>query len=333
MEPTFTFTEFPGDGMISLPRTVSTKCHYGLAEKSLVASATYFQFAVGNIQKFDNIIATILDDHTSLPLLRYMKVAINEGKFENPTNSSTLVVLGKILSGVSDADFFLCISEYRKEQGTMGLICTYMLASIIVVSPQAVDPVIAAELPRGPETQNKFNVTNQIDFTIHHLPRTAKQDGDQGTDPLFSSAQLVNATTGATRYLASLGHNVYIYEDQESKADQLYILYDIIELKDAYEVSTICLVLVCVLTVLFGLIWIFSKRLPIIYSSTLYMTIYKELNTTDETVPMLMRYTRDPLEFDGNQVILRSEDFPNITSETQDHPMITLQRPNSILER
>ncbi|KAF9201789.1 hypothetical protein BGZ59_002519 [Podila verticillata] len=323
---------FPKDGMMTLPKTDATKCQYG-ADGSLVFSVTYFQFVVGHMKDFENIAASILDDPTSLPLLKPMIAAINEGAFASPTNNSSLVMLTKIPSTASDVDFFMCKSKYQKEQGEMGLLCTYMLTSVIIVSPQAVDPTIAADLKWGPDPFNSLDATNQLDFTIFHLPQVLKSKGSQKITPLFSSARLVKATADATQYLASLGHNIHMYKDPESIADKLYILYDAVELKDAYEVSTAAFAVVCVLTGLFGIIWASSaKFFPTVYNSTLHKTIYKELNSKDESVPMLMHCTHDPLAFDGNQVGLRPDDQPTAAPETssEDHPMVSLQRRNNV---
>ncbi|KAG0241465.1 hypothetical protein BGW41_005923 [Actinomortierella wolfii] len=324
------FTEFPREGMIFLPKTLSTKCHYGITEESVAVSATYFEFAIGSIQDFDKVTTSILDDPISLPLLKYMKTAIDSGVFENPTNNSTMVVFAKIPSA-SDVDFFLCRSKYRKEQGTMGLLCNYILTSIIVIGPQAVDPVIAANLPHASETRNSFNTTSQLSIIIHHLPQNAEQDGEQKPSPMFSSSHLIKANAGAIRYLASLGHNVYIYEEQESKANQLYILYDSVEIRDAYEISTAAFVAVCALVVLFGYIGANARKLPVVYNSTLYMTIYKELNNMNRELPMLLHHTHNPLAFDDKRVILSSNGLRDATSETQNR-MIPLRLRNSVTD-
>ncbi|KAF9093921.1 hypothetical protein BGX27_001545 [Mortierella sp. AM989] len=323
--------DFPKDGMIALPRTHATKCQYG-TNGSLVSSATSFVFAVGHMLDFDNITASILDDPTSFPLLKPMNAAINEGVFTSPTNSSTLVMFTKIPSATSDVHFFTCMSKYREKQGEMGLLCTYMLILFIIVNPQDVDPTIVADL--NPEFEpNSKKATNQLDFTILHLRQAPESETGLKTTPLFSSAHLIKATADAARYLASLGHNVHMYKEPGSMADHLYILYDAVELKDAYEISTAAFAVVCALTGLFGLIWVFSEKiLPTVYNSTLQKTIYKELNSKDESVPMLMCFTHDPLAFDGNQVGFNPNDQLAITHESsfEDHPMVPLQCLNNV---
>ncbi|KAF9577957.1 hypothetical protein BGW38_006516 [Lunasporangiospora selenospora] len=318
-------TQFPKDGMITLPKTFVTKCQYG-SKGSLVFSETELRFAVGRKQDFDNITATILDDPISLPLLKTMTTAINAGAFESPTNHSTLVMFSKPSSTGSDVDFFGCLSRYREEKEEMSFLCTYTLTSFIIVKPQAVDPVIANDLNRELEVLNRFGVTNQLDFTISHLPQISEYENSHKTS-LFSSAHLIEATANATQYLASLGHNVYVYSDPGSIADTLYILYDTVELKLAYEVSLAAYVVVYVFAALFLSFWILSRKLfPTVYNSSLYKTIYTELSSKDESVPMLMRYTHGPLAFDDNQVVPDSDEQPSIIPETtsQGIPMTSL---------
>ncbi|KAG0223029.1 hypothetical protein BGW42_006162 [Actinomortierella wolfii] len=191
------------------------------------------------------------------------------------------------------------------------------------------DPTIAADLNHEHEPRNYFNATNQIDITIHHLPQNIKVES-QKSSPFFSVAQLIESTANVTRYLASLGHNVNIYKEPESTTDQLYILYDAVEIKDAYEVSTAALVTVGVLTLLFGLTFAISESFKTVYNSSIYKTIYKELSTKNEAMPMLMHHTRDPLAFDGNQVLHRSDDLHDGTLGSQDHPMVSLQRRSNV---
>ncbi|KAG0239163.1 hypothetical protein BGW41_007854, partial [Actinomortierella wolfii] len=59
-------------------------------------------------------------------------------------------------------------------------------------------------------------------------------------------------------------------------------------------------------------------------------TIYEELKTRDEAVPMLMRYTRSRMAFDGNRVIYNPDDLQDEACETQDHAMVSLQRCNIV---
>lgn len=106
--------DFPEDGIIALPKTHATKCQFG-SDGSIALSVTYFQFAVGHMQ--DKITASILDDPTSLPLLKPMYVTINAGAFSSPTNNSTLVILTKTLLPRLMLIFSGACQRIRKNRG------------------------------------------------------------------------------------------------------------------------------------------------------------------------------------------------------------------------
>ncbi|KAF9579387.1 hypothetical protein BGW38_004380 [Lunasporangiospora selenospora] len=322
------FPDFPEDDILSLPITRTTTCRYG-SNGSLVMSGTYFQFAVNHMQDFDNITASILPDPASFPLLKSMSTAIGEGVFASPTNNSTFVVFSKLHSSASDADFFTCLSVSRKSKGGMGLLCSYLLTFAIVINPQPIDSTIEADLDGYIEIQN---AQSQLDFTIVHLPPGT--DNNQEKTAMFSSARLIKATTDATRYLASLGHNVQEYRHPVSKIDQLYVLYDSVELKDGYKVSTNSFIILCTFAGLFAIIWLISEmHYSTVYNGSIYKTIYKELKAKDESVQMLMHCTRDPLAFNDNPVVPDPGDQSSTTCKTssQDCTVTSIQPLNSSL--
>ncbi|KAG0331205.1 hypothetical protein BG004_001774 [Podila humilis] len=321
---------FPEDGVLALPATHATKCRDG-AKGSMVLSLTYFQFAVNHIQDFDNITASILLDPVELPLLKPMSNAINEGVFGAPTNNMTLVILSKVPSSASDVDFLICLSRDRGSKGGMGLFCTYMLISVMIVMPQPMDTTIGADLGRDPST---WNTNSRLDFTIVHLPHTLDSEGNQYKTPMFSSAQIIQATANATRYMASLGHNIQLYKDPVSNVDQLYVLYDAVPLEDGYQVSTAALATVCTLSVLFLIIFGFSEKFyETVYNSSIYKTIYKELKSKDESTQMMMDCTQEPLTFNDRQVVPDPGEQPPVTptrSSQDNNPLESPMQPDDI---
>ncbi|KAG0247553.1 hypothetical protein BG011_001302, partial [Mortierella polycephala] len=122
------------------------------------------------------------------------------------------------------------------------------------------------------------------------------------------------------------------YKHPVSKIDQLYVLYDAVELKDGYEISTTAFIIICTFAGLFVLIWAISEKCyPTVYNSSIYKTIYKELTSKDESVQMLMHCTHDPLAFNGNLVVLDPGDQSSATPNTssQDCTMISTQPRNN----
>ncbi|KAF9972442.1 hypothetical protein BGZ73_004445 [Actinomortierella ambigua] len=196
------------------------------------------------------------------------------------------------------------------------LLCTYSLISATIVNPQTVDPTIEADLSRDFFHPSKFNTTSHLDFTIVHLPQTPESDINQGSTPLISATQLIKNNIEASRYLASLGYNVQLYTDPATKTMRLYILYDVVKIRDVYYVSDVAFGTMCALAVFFLIIWFFSEKLyPTVYNGTIYKTIYKELRSNDGSTQMLMCCTYDTLKFGEGYVVPDQSDKSSVTPE------------------
>ncbi|KAF9141597.1 hypothetical protein BG015_001229 [Linnemannia schmuckeri] len=314
-EPGTFLLDSPKDGLTALPRTDATRCQYG-SDESIVMSVTYIAFAVNRLSDFAKVTTTIFDDPTNLPLLQSMNTAINNETFEaflNPTNSSTLVMLTRISA---NADFLMCSSIFSNRTSTMGLLCTYALTSMVTVKPQSWDPIITTDLKRNAnlfvDTDSLVNVN---DLSILHAPLRS----NNSSISTVSAAHLLRATTDATEYLASLGHNVVVNKEKE----QIYVLFNTVELRDAFEVSTPLLVVLGIVAVVCALVWAFSeKKYTAVFNGSLYKVIYQEIKSRDEMMPMLMHCTHDPLAFEGNQAIPDPDDQSNRSS--QEYPMADL---------
>ncbi|KAF9081660.1 hypothetical protein BGX23_000585 [Mortierella sp. AD031] len=305
------FQTWPKDGVISLPRTDVTRCQYG-SDKLLAMSETYIKFAVGHVDDYDKVATSIFDDHTNLTLLQYMRVAIDNKAFSNPTNNSTIVIFTRIST---DVEFFACVSSYLNVPNDMGLTCTYLATAMIITKPQAWDPIMTTNPKRDRVPSVSPNsIINQISLTVYHLP-------SESTSPTttFSAAHLLKATTGATGYLSSLGHNVFLNKSQSSESETLYILFDAVELKDAIEIPTSVLVVSLVLAVVCGIVWAVSELMyTVVFNGSLYKVIFKELEPRGEKpIPMLMYCTQDPLFLEDNELLPDEGSIPS----SQDIPL------------
>ncbi|KAF9141599.1 hypothetical protein BG015_001231 [Linnemannia schmuckeri] len=284
---------FPKDGLTSLPRTDAARCQFG-SDDSLVMAVTNIKFAVNYLDNFDKVSASIFDDPSNLPLLQPMRTAINNGTFLNPSNNSTLVILTKMSTNI---DLLMCASIFpTSTTGTMGLLCTYLVVATITTKPQQWDPAIPTILnPKMYAPFNAVTITNQNEISIRHMSSRSGNTGDT-----FSAAHLLKATTDATEYLASLGHNVLM----DQKAEQLYILFEIVEFSDAFEVPTPLLIFLLVVILMCIVVWGSAEKLYTpIFNGSLYKVIFEEIESKDKKTPMLMDCTHDSLAFEGYQVI------------------------------
>lgn len=300
----------PKDGLTSPPMTEVTKCQFA-SDESTVMSATHFNFAVNHLNDFNKVATSIFyDDLATFPLLHSMSNVINNGTFSDPTNNRTMVMLIKIST---DVDVLVCISTLlNAPSNDMGLLCTYMATKVIVVKPQEWDPIMVAHLNQTSAPSVKSNSDN-LDFTIYH---SSKTPGPQDTSAMYSAAHLRKATTDAAEYFASLGHNVFMDVKGRTESEGLYILYDTAELQDAFEVPTMPLVVIAVITLICVVVWGHSEvYYKTVYNGSLYKVIYKQIKLQDETTPMLMDWTPTPFAFDGHRVFPDQDEQPTLSAE------------------
>lgn len=338
------FNSFPKDGMTSLPQTDATRCQYG-SDDSLILAVTSIKFAVNRFDDFEKVMTLVFDSPSSLPLLQTMHNVIDSGIFLNPINNGTLVMLTRVSNNV---DFLVCASINFDQISIKGLVCTYFVVVTITAKPQQWDSIIPEVLnPRLKAPYDAITTTNQNEINIHHMP-----SGTRNSTDTFSAAHLLKATTDATVYLASLGHDVVMNQTTE----QLYILFYTVQLKDAFEISNTLLIVMGAITVVCVVVWGLSEKLyEPVFNGSLYKVIYKEIEAKGEVVskenikpdedikpdeeiepieetkpievtktPMLMDCTHDPLAFEGYQVIPHMNEHSVQSSQDQGHAMIAI---------
>ncbi|KAG0282282.1 hypothetical protein BGZ96_000637 [Linnemannia gamsii] len=349
------FRSFPKDGMTSLPSTDATRCQYGTGD-SFIMISTSIKFAINRLNDFDKVTNSIFDDPSNLPLLQSMRTAINDGIFQNPTNTATLVILTKMSSNV---DVLMCISTFFNQATNTDILCTYLVVATITTKPQKWDPTITAEFKQNFSTPfDAVNLTNQNEIRVHHMPLKIIEAIDT-----YSTSHLLKATTDAAVFLASLGHNVAL----NSQAERLCILFDTVRFNDAFEVPTTLVIVVSVTVVMCVLVWLISEICyKPVFNGSLYKVLYEDIkskrevkskeevdpneaikpdedtNPTEETksieeikTPMLMDCTHDPLAFEGYQLTPDLEEqkplvffYNRLTGQAPTPQVSTLQSPN-----
>ncbi|KAF9573573.1 hypothetical protein EC968_008328 [Mortierella alpina] len=285
------FKKFPNSGMTSLPRTALTKCQYPSGALNVV-SQTQMSFAVQRLSEYDHISTTIFDDSTQLPLLATMSAFTKNGTFSIPRSNSTLVALTKAGTNVH---FLMCHSLRHAASTDIGLLCSYSVIDAVMTTPQAEDPVIAADLiGRWPVPANES--VNQNAVWVGHLPMNLTSDV-----PTFSASSILDATLSGAQYLASLGQN--FVTDWET--GQLYVLFDTVDIKDGYEFSTGLFATLVAIMVLCACVWAYTeKSLKAIYTVSLYRLEYtKREPYMEKPVSMVMNCTYNPLAFEGVPIV------------------------------
>ncbi|KAF9903541.1 hypothetical protein EC991_003746 [Linnemannia zychae] len=320
-----TYYPFPKDGVIWMPKTDASKCQFG-SNESIVLSATYIHFAVNRLSDFGDVVASIFEDSINLSLLQSMNNVIKNGAFSTPNNITTLVTLIDISSTV---DYLICIWSYLYSEGISGLLCTYIVTEMLSIKPQAWDPAMETDLNwTSTHSISPNDTTNKLNFTIYHIPKAPATNKPLSS---FSAALLHNATTDVAKYLASLGHNGFVSKgtgagtETAIATDRLYVLYDTIELKDAFEVPTRFFIFLSIFVAFcLALSTVSLVMYPTTFNGTLYRIIFEELKAKEDKTPMLMNNTDEPLAFEGQRVIPDQDDQPGDSFSTQGVPLLPL---------
>ncbi|KAH7045582.1 hypothetical protein BKA57DRAFT_467208 [Linnemannia elongata] len=309
------FFSFPKDGMTSLPKASTIRCQYD-TDGTVVMTSTHIRFAINRLNDFDKITNSILDGASSLPLMQSMRTAINNGTFLTTPDNSTLVIL---ISVSTNVDVLMCISRFSNTLNTIstvGLLCSYVHVTTIATKPQpwdSITPAVFKQLSTSSFFDEEHYTTNRNEITIHHMPSGSKDSMDT-----YSVPHLLKATTDATLYFASLGHNVIM----NKQAEQLYVLYDTIKFKDAFEVPDPLLIFMLVVSLVCSVVWASSEKFTPVFNGSVYKVIYKDIKSKDDKIQMLMDCTHNPLAFEGYQVIPDLGEQANRSS--QEYDMVVL---------
>ncbi|KAG0265881.1 hypothetical protein BGZ95_003191, partial [Linnemannia exigua] len=158
---------------------------------------------------------------------------------------------------------------------------------------------------------------NRKESSVYHMPLGLR---DMAT---YSAAHLLKATTDATKYFASLGHNFVLDNDMDDESRRLYVLYDTVELMDAFEVTTTLLIVLGCAVVVCSAIWGFSEtKYPAVFNGSLYKLINQEIKSKEMETSMIMNFRQDPLAFNDYREIPYLDELPR--SPLQEVPAVVV---------
>ncbi|KAF9334481.1 hypothetical protein BG006_002086 [Podila minutissima] len=280
----------PRSGMTFPPSTLLFRCRYPSGAMQLAASTT-FPFSVRHVEDFATVISAIFDRTADLPLLNIMDTHTRNGTFASLTSNSTIVTLTD--TNGAQIHYLSCNSRWVTVPTDLSLLCRYIVVDALRTTAQPGDPAIAAAL--GSRNASSISsVRDDITLAISHFASSSTSTGMA----VYSVSSILNATSAASSYLASLGPNVVM----DAKAQKLTILYDTVEIQSVIEIPTVLFwVMVAVMTVCVGLMVYSIIKIDTIHSGTLYMILYEKLAEKNE--PALMNCNFEPLAFDGTQII------------------------------
>ncbi|KAI1318881.1 hypothetical protein EDD11_005515 [Mortierella claussenii] len=278
------------NGLTSLPRTTITKCVVPNGDIAVV-SMTAARFMTISVQNFHSVSTSVFERDE---MLQAMEFALASSPFV--VNSNLFM---EIKANGSSIDVLACANTKFPVLGVMPLSCIFINLNAIVLQRQEINPLII-QTRKGRPLSDSYPLTTMM--TITHFPNTI-----HGVEAPISLSRLRNSSAAATRYMASLGHNL-LMDWPESR---LYVLYDYTDSERGWDAPTWLIILMLVITVVCALFWgIVEGFLDVVYTGSVYKIISTILSPhLGLDAPMLMRSTAAFVTFEHIPVVPEDGDM------------------------
>ncbi|KAF9129213.1 hypothetical protein BG015_004228 [Linnemannia schmuckeri] len=281
-------------GITSSPSTVLTKCLLPSGQ-SISLSTTAIRFSAPRRQMFNSITSSIFKDKDEL--VAGMQNSINNGTLTTlPADLSEQVVVMEVMVSGTEVSVLVCTVRGSTLTEDPHVVCAYTATSVLIVKAQPMNPDIAGLLTnRGLNPKIPGYVFFTTVMSLYHLPLVIENKLS------FAIPKILGASSVATDYLTSLGHNFVLDWD----GSMLYVTYDTAEIIKGYEIPN-------------GLFWtlvgvmagcmvflVYTKiRVEDRYKQSLYVAVSKELNGgRDDVAPQLHRFDPKTLRFEGRRIV------------------------------
>ncbi|KAG0248083.1 hypothetical protein BG011_000549 [Mortierella polycephala] len=311
-------------GITSAPKTITTKCLLSSGQ-SISLSVTTINFSVPNLQDYRNVTSSLFGDQNELVLA--MEDSITDGTFASvPADPMDCIEVIEAKATGTDVHALTCQVRRSGLNGTPYLACLYTTISVIIAKPQPMLPAIS-EL-RGNKPSPKQPEASGV-IVVSHLPKTFN-DGL----PSFQESNMINASSVAAHYFASLGNNFYVDWDDMS----LYVVYKVSRLVRGYELPGWVFVTMIALMGVSLLIHVISEAtFGARYKGSIYRVISETLMLRlERNMPSLMSFDHKTNAFENQLLVAPEKTLPTQddnpyrgTFHDSEIPLNTLSRHSS----
>ncbi|KAF9150181.1 hypothetical protein BG015_008018 [Linnemannia schmuckeri] len=278
-------------GLTSTPKTVLTKCLLDSGEM-VSMSSTVIRFSVPNQEMFQSTATSIFGDQDELVLA--MQESVNNGTLTNLPDTLIQHTVMEIKISGTKITALICVGSRVSTEESPHITCGYTNTNTLIINPRPMDPTIARLLPTTGFNPNITVFTNMM--TLHHLPSVSRYK-----EPSFNFTRILNASSEAADYIASLGHSFAVDWD----ASMLYIVFNTVEILKGYEIPgwlfflMVGVMVVCLIFWGTTEYWVADR-----YRQSLYFAVSKELTIgQDDVSPQLHRFDPTTLEFEGRRIV------------------------------
>ncbi|KAF9334482.1 hypothetical protein BG006_002087 [Podila minutissima] len=212
-------------GITAAPSTSVTKCVYPSGQV-VSLSLTSVRYSVPDLNSFGSVSSSVLQSSSRAPVLAMQK-SVNDGIFSNLTASplDSMSVMEVQFSG-SRTDVLVCSAIRVGQAGLMNLVCNYSVITAIISKPQPTLPEIDSFRSARKPFPVQPKCVNMV--PIDYLP---KINGATGSS-LYSVSQILDDSSSAAEYLASLGQNFFM----DWNDGGLYTVFDTVDMTKGYEI-------------------------------------------------------------------------------------------------
>ncbi|KAG0281629.1 hypothetical protein BGZ96_001067 [Linnemannia gamsii] len=279
-------------GITSAPFSSVTKCMFPSGQV-ISLSVTGVCYSVPDLKSFGSISSSVLQSSRA-PVLA-MQNSITDDTLSNLTASPLdgISVMEIQFSG-SRVDLLICASRRAGQAGPPYLTCLYSVVTAIASKPQPMLPEIAAL--RGADKPISVLQKMTSIFPINYLSLI------NGTGSnIFSVSQILDDSSSAAYYVASLGQNFFMDWDDGG----LYTIFDTVDLTKGYELpGWLFGSVVAIMAVSLLLRIVAEITLDSMYKGSLLWALTKEIQPhLGRSTPTLVRVKPDTLAVESFRLV------------------------------
>ncbi|KAG0054594.1 hypothetical protein BGZ83_010891 [Gryganskiella cystojenkinii] len=274
------------------PLTIMTKCQL-LSGHMVSLSTTAIRFAVPNRQMFHSIATSIFGDQDELVLA--MDESVNNGTLTDfLVDFLDRMVIMELKVVGTQVTTLVCVGSKQPRSTVAQINCAYSIASTIITNPRPLNSNIA-QIVSSKNLSTDFPKISSL-MTLTHLPLATENTS------LYAMPKILNTSTVAATYLASLGQNFIM----DWASSTMYVAYDTVDIVEGYDIPEAVFALMCAAIIACFLFWAVTEyKVEDQYKRSLYWQVSKSLSRMEgyHDLPMLHPFDPEELEFEGRKIV------------------------------
>ncbi|KAF9141596.1 hypothetical protein BG015_001228 [Linnemannia schmuckeri] len=236
-----------------------------------------------------------------------MQELVNNGTLTNlPADPLEQVIVMEVKIAGTEVTTLTCSGSRHGLTEPVHIACVYSVTNILILKARPINSDIVLRLPDKVLHPELNSMT--IMMTLTHHPFLSADKG-----PVFAISKILNSSSVAAAYLASLGQNFIL----DWEGPTAYIVYETVDILKGYEIpaglfySMIGVMVICLLFCAATEYWVEGR-----YKRSLYWQVAQSLAPSGKKAsPQLHRFDTVELEFEGRRIV--STKVPQMSEEAK----------------